>query len=51
MAKLSTNEIRDMARSIIAESPGGVRWSDLIRKISASSPETPTNTIHSIESP
>jgi len=48
MAKLSTNEIRDMARSIIAEAPGGVRYSDLVRKISASSPETPANTIHSM---
>jgi hypothetical protein len=48
MAKLSTNEIRDMARSIIAQAPGGVRYSDLIRRISASSPETPKNTIHSM---
>ncbi len=46
MAKLSTNEIRDYARQLLREHPGGIRYSDLVRHISNAHPETPTNTIH-----
>jgi hypothetical protein len=45
MAKLSVQEIRDRAKALIAESPGGVRYGALVDKIRAESPETPKNTI------
>ncbi len=45
MAKLHVQQIRDLARSIIANNPGGIRYSALIKKISQQSPETPKNTI------
>jgi hypothetical protein len=35
-----------LARSIIAASPGGIRYSALVQRISDQSPETPKNTIH-----
>ncbi len=46
MAKLSTNQIRELARKIIAGNKGGIRYSDLFEQISTSNPETPKNTIH-----
>jgi len=46
MAKLSTHQIREMARKIIASNQGGIRYSDLHEKIAALNPETPKNTIH-----
>jgi hypothetical protein len=46
MAKLNLQQIRDLARSIIASNPGGVRYSVLTQKISQQAPETPRNTIH-----
>lgn len=46
MAKLSGQQIRNLARSIIAENPGGIRYSALVEKISEQSAETPKNTIH-----
>lgn len=46
MAKLSRKEIQDLARSIVAESPGGVRYSTLVTRILTQNPETPKNTIH-----
>lgn len=46
MAKLNTSQIRDVARKIIAENKGGIRYSDLHEQIVAISPETPKNTIH-----
>jgi hypothetical protein len=46
MPKLNVQQIRQLARSIIANSPGGVRYSVLVQKISEQSPETPKNTIH-----
>jgi hypothetical protein len=45
MAKLNVQQIRDLARSIIASNPGGIRYGVLIGKISQQSPETPKNTI------
>ena len=45
MAKFNVQQIRDLARSIIASNPGGIRYSVLIKKISEQSPETPKNTI------
>jgi hypothetical protein len=45
MAKLTVHQIRDLARSIIAENPGGVRYSVLMNEICKKSPETPNNTV------
>jgi len=46
MSKLSTHQIRDQARKIVASSKGGIRYGDLIEQILSSDPETPKNTIH-----
>jgi hypothetical protein len=46
MAKFSVKEIRKLARSIVTENPGGIRYSVLVEKIRLLSPETPKNTIH-----
>jgi hypothetical protein len=46
MAKLSGKEIQKLARSIVAENPGGIRYSALIDKICQQSPETPKNTVN-----
>src|ERR1700730_12124275 len=46
MAKLSGQQIRERARAIVAENPGGIRFSALVERISAESPETPKNTIN-----
>jgi hypothetical protein len=45
MAKLSGKEIQHLARSIVAASPGGIRYSALIDRVLAQSPETPWNTV------
>ncbi|MSO19839.1 MAG: hypothetical protein EXQ56_05135 [Acidobacteria bacterium] len=46
MAKLNVQQIRNLARTIIAENPGGIRYSVLINdNISPQSPETPRSTI------
>jgi len=46
MAKLTTHQIKALARSIIAENPGGIRYSALVQRILSDNPETPENTIH-----
>lgn len=46
MAKLSGKQIQALARSIIAEHPGGIRYGALVDEISQRNPETPKNTIH-----
>jgi hypothetical protein len=46
MAKLSTHQIREKAREIIAKNKGGIQYGDLHKQISAIGPETPLNTIH-----
>ncbi len=46
MAKLSVRQTQDLARSIIASSPGGIRYSDLVERICSQTPETPKNTVH-----
>lgn len=46
MAKLSTQQIKDLAKKIIAKSPGGIRYGQLVRAISGEAPETPKNTIN-----
>jgi hypothetical protein len=46
MAKLTVQGVRDLARTIIAAHPGGIRYSAIVESISQQSPETPRNTIH-----
>src|SRR5439155_20977719 len=46
MAKLTTHQIRELGRNIVANSKGGVRYGDLIEQIALPNPETPRNTIH-----
>ncbi len=46
MAKLSVQQIKERARAIVAESPGGIRFGDLVERIGTESPETPKNTIN-----
>lgn len=46
MAKLTVQQIKALARSVIAQHPGGIRYAALVDKISEQSPETPKNTIH-----
>src|SRR5208283_847408 len=45
MAKLSGKQIRERARTIIAENPGGIRFSALWNQIKEENPETPGKTI------
>lgn len=46
MSKLTVQQIKSLARSLIAQHPGGIRYGVLVDKISEQSPETPKNTIH-----
>lgn len=46
MAKLTVQQIRSLARSLITENPGGIRYSVLVDKIWKQTPETPKNTVH-----
>ncbi len=46
MAKLTGKQIKDLAKSIVASKPGGIRFSSLVNQISQQNPETPENTIH-----
>jgi hypothetical protein len=45
MAKLTGKQIEDLARSIIAGAPGGIRFAVLLKEIGQQSPETPQNTV------
>lgn len=45
MAKLPIKEIQKIARSIVSDNPGGIRYSALVDKVSKQNPETPKNTI------
>ena len=46
VAKLTVQQIKDLARSIIAANPGGIRYSVLVEKICEQTPQTPKNTVH-----
>ena len=46
MAKLTRKQIKELAKSIIASNPGGIRFSSLVDQILQQNPETPENTIH-----
>jgi len=45
MANLNMQQIRERARAIVAENPGGIRFDALVERIKQESPETPENTI------
>lgn len=46
MAKLGTKQIKELAKQIVAQSPGGIRYSALVERIASEHRETPKNTIH-----
>jgi hypothetical protein len=46
MSKLTGKQIKELAKSIVASNPGGIRFSSLVKEISKENPETPENTIH-----
>jgi hypothetical protein len=45
MARLGTKAIRERAISIIRENPGGIRYTDIVKRILEKDPETSPNTI------
>ena len=45
MAKLSKKKIQTLAKKIVAENPGGIRYGALVQRISMENPETPKKTI------
>jgi hypothetical protein len=45
MAKLNRKQIQDRAFQLLEQSPGGVRWSDLLKALSSAEPDTPHNSI------
>jgi hypothetical protein len=46
MSKLNVQQIKSLAKELIAQNPGGIRYSALVKAIGERNPETPTNTIH-----
>lgn len=45
MAKLNIKEVAELARKIVSESPGGIRFGELLRRIIEMHPETNTNMV------
>ncbi len=45
MAKLTVKQIHDFAIDVLKESPGGLRFSELVRRVQAAHPETNRNTV------
>jgi hypothetical protein len=45
MAKLSVKQIQDLAKKIIADNPGGIRYIALVQRILTENPDTPKKTI------
>lgn len=46
MSKLNRKQIQASALAILEESPGGIRWGELLKLIHSADPETPQNSIH-----
>jgi len=44
--KLTVHEIQQAALALVLASPGGIRYSEIHRRIASANPETPPNTIH-----
>ncbi|GFZ94176.1 hypothetical protein [Sphingobium fuliginis] len=45
MAKLNRKQIEDATRAVLERHPGGVRWAEVLKAVSAEHPETPFNSI------
>jgi hypothetical protein len=45
VAKLNVAQIRKLALDIVKDSPGGIRYGELLKRILTTNPETPGNTI------
>lgn len=45
MAKLTVKQIQEAALALLAENPGGIRYSVMLHTLSDANPETPQNTI------
>ncbi|WP_327752087.1 hypothetical protein VVT58_06445 [Sphingobium sp. SJ10-10] len=45
MAKLNRKQIEDATRAMLERHPGGVRWAEVLKAVSAAHPETPPNSI------
>ena len=43
---MTGKQIKELAKSIVASNPGGIRFSSLVKQILQQHPETPENTIH-----
>jgi hypothetical protein len=46
VAKLAGEQVKKLARSIVAQNPGGIRYSALVQQIADQNPETPIKTIY-----
>lgn len=46
VGKLNRKQIQAKALEILEESPGGMRWGEILKLIHAHAPETPPNSIH-----
>ncbi len=46
MAKLNRQQIHERALYVLERNPQGIRWSDLLRAVEATAPETPHNSVH-----
>jgi hypothetical protein len=45
VAKLNRKQIEDATRAVLERYPGGVRWAEVLKAVSAEHPETPPNSI------
>jgi len=46
MMKLNRKQIQTSALEILESTPGGIRWSEMLKLIHMANPETPQNSIH-----
>ena len=44
--KLNRKQIQERALEVLEQYPDGVRWSDILKRVEAQSPETPHNSVH-----
>lgn len=45
MPKLNRKQIQDATVALLQEEPGGIRWSEVLKRLAGAYPETPPNTI------
>lgn len=46
MTKLNRQQIHERALNVLEQNPQGIRWSDLLRAVEVTAPETPHNSVH-----